>query len=482
MEEDNPKIIGPIKIIDLNRTACSIEFCPTQTNLGSLGIYQTEQIIPTPPPNTINPLRASSPSSSSDSNCPELRRIGGCILFSLIHQNNHLDPTSDSIEPSSYPSIPIPSSTKLEETYQPINYQEIQSIECPAILDLRWNRDVQRPILITADAQGNLTTYQLINHSQHQLEPDLPPRLELIQSLPLARSSGILSLSLDVSDQKFRTSNPKVVSSLSNGEIVLLDLHQSPTMTTQPDLLELDRWLGHEFEPWCCGFDYWQPAHILTGGDDCQLKMWDSRHSFAQPVMINKQFEGGVTAVRSHHLKEHIFAVGSYDSGLRIFDKRNIRRPLINKSVGGGIWRLKWHEVEAEKLLLATMHDGFKVVELIEEEEEAQARTGEPGTASESERPMTPVEGHDPIESKDRTKSDSSDDRSHRYSQLKLHSIFRHRSNLAYGVDWGLINYYPPSSSSSSSIPSRPTRVRNTLVGSCSFYDRAMHFWSVDGS
>lgn len=172
----------------------------------------------------------------------------------------------------------------------------------------------------------------------------------------------------------------------------------------------------------------------------------------------------------------------SYDSGLRIFDKRNIRRPLINKSVGGGIWRLKWHEVEAEKLLLATMHDGFKVVELIEEEEEAQARTGEPGTASESERPMTPVEGHDPIESKDRTKSDSSDDRSHRYSQLKLHSIFRHRSNLAYGVDWGLINYYPPSSSSSSSIPSRPTRVRNTLVGSCSFYDRAMHFWSVDGS
>lgn len=52
----------------------------------------------------------------------------------------------------------------------------------------------------------------------------------------------------------------QVVTSLSNGEIVLLD-QSSQTH----HLTEHSRWHGHDFEPWTCGFDYWQPSTILTG-------------------------------------------------------------------------------------------------------------------------------------------------------------------------------------------------------------------------
>src|ERR1700733_8672036 len=54
----------------------------------------------------------------------------------------------------------------------------------------------------------------------------------------------------------------------------------------------------------------------------------------------------------------------SYDAVVRLFDARNIREPLITANAGGGAWRVKWHPDILRKtdLLVACMHDGFKVV------------------------------------------------------------------------------------------------------------------------
>jgi diphthamide biosynthesis protein 7 len=70
-----------------------------------------------------------------------------------------------------------------------------------------------------------------------------------------------------------------------------------------------------------------------------------------------------VTAIRSHHLREHIFAVGSYDSHIRILDARSPQFPLAAFSAGGGIWRLKWHPTDPCRLLAAAMHNGFQIID-----------------------------------------------------------------------------------------------------------------------
>jgi len=54
----------------------------------------------------------------------------------------------------------------------------------------------------------------------------------------------------------------------------------------------------------------------------------------------------------------------SYDNSVRLFD---VRKPLVSLTqadVGGGAWRVKWHPSCARKndLLVACMHDGFKIV------------------------------------------------------------------------------------------------------------------------
>jgi len=101
--------------------------------------------------------------------------------------------------------------------------------------------------------------------------------------------------------------------------------------------------------------------------------------------------------------------------------------PLISADVGGGAWRVKWHPSSSRKhdLLVACMHDGFKVVRFGHCFQEPYISSG--GEARVLKR-------HDEHES------------------------------LAYGVDW----CYAPSSSPSSG---------ETVVGGCSFYDHKMSLW-----
>ena len=131
-----------------------------------------------------------------------------------------------------------------------------------------------------------------------------------------------------------------------------------------------------------------------------------------------------MTTIQSHPFIEHILAVGSYDNTVRLFDTRKPPVPLTQVDVGGGAWRVKWHPSPARKndLLVACMHDGFKVV-----------RFNCVGNAS-----------------------SSSDD------QWQVVKRFDEHESLAYGVDWSF---------------AEPRKGEDTLIASCSFYDHALHLW-----
>ncbi len=180
---------------------------------------------------------------------------------------------------------------------------------------------------------------------------------------------------------------------------------------------------------------------MVLGGDDLKLKTWDLRQGFAEPAHVNRSFKAGVTTIQSSPFVEHLIAVGrrahtaltniasimifnSYDDKIRLFDSRKPLTPIEIADVGGGAWRVKWHPSAARKqdLLVACMHDGFKVVRFgIHNDDEVLGKA----------QILKENKSHD---------------------------------SLAYGVDW---SYASP-------LPNF-----ETLVGSCSFYDHKLSIWSA---
>jgi diphthamide biosynthesis protein 7 len=153
-----------------------------------------------------------------------------------------------------------------------------------------------------------------------------------------------------------------------------------------------------------------------------------------------------VTTIQSHQLIENLFAVGrcvvlsflssltltrlllSYDSKIRLFDRRKPLVPLTEYDAGGGIWRLKWHASLPGRLLVAGMHGGFKVIDF-------------DGLA------LNPVD----------------EDGWLKPGEGELHARFDRHESLAYGVDWS---------------DGGKTSDGKDLVASCSFYDHQMHVWA----
>lgn len=290
---------------------------------------------------------------------------------------------------------------------------------------MKWsyNSVASKPILAMAESVGRLQIHEwdgqkvckaaiCVQRSRYTIEQKQLSSMQIIQ----VAEPHVLCLSIDWNDRIGSQRLGSLVVSRSDGAISTLKpvgSHFDVEMT----------WHAHDFEPWIAAWNYWQPDIVYSGGDDCKLKGWDTRTDCSTPTFTNKRFEAGVTCIQSHPFIENILAVGSYDNTVRIFDTRKMSAPAADVEVGGGAWRVKWHPLVSRKedLLVACMHDGFKVVKCsFKEGEETALMNGQPIVAS-------------------------------RYDA---------HTSLAYGVDWqhGLS--------------------QKDFVASCSFYDHSLHMWS----
>ncbi|KAJ7630947.1 WD40-repeat-containing domain protein [Roridomyces roridus] len=250
---------------------------------------------------------------------------------------------------------------KVDSSAEP---QQVQTIDLPAILDMKWcHRAISAaPLLAIADSEGNISLHEW------QLEE---ARLQSHPSISCA-PPDVLCLSLDWSNRRNGSDPGSLVVSLSNGNLCLL----TPGQGSSFGLDISDTWHAHDNEPWIAAWDYWDSSIIYSGGDDLKLKGWDVRQGFSQPIFTNKRFDAGVTTIQSHPHREHIFALGSYDNTVRLFDNRKPSAPITQVDVGGGAWRVKWHPSASRKddLLVACMHDGFKIVSFNDEGGQIQKR------------------------------------------------------------------------------------------------------------
>ncbi|KAL9189625.1 hypothetical protein ACHAXT_009300 [Thalassiosira profunda] len=236
----------------------------------------------------------------------------------------------------------------------------------------------------------------------------------------------------DISEQS-RTSD-RIVSSYSNGTVALhaVSCAESEGDGQRPGSIAIEethRWNAHAMfgcpsEVWTCSFIRGNENVVLSGADDCTLKMWDTRQTLRPSLKIgDSEFEAGVTAISAHPTLDHIFAAGSYDESVRLYDNRKMDRPLAKVGVGGGVWRIKWHPGgeagDLGKMLVAAMHGGCRVVDI--------------PTLGSTER-----EEH----------------------AVQMLTEFTAHESMAYGADW--LWFGAPTSDA---------------VASCSFYDRQAFLW-----
>ena len=79
----------------------------------------------------------------------------------------------------------------------------------------------------------------------------------------------------------------------------------------------------------------------------------------------------GVCALRCHPVNPYLFASGSYDEQLMLWDKRNLAAPISQWGSGGGVWRIKWFPPssagygarESGRMCVVNMYNGMHVVD-----------------------------------------------------------------------------------------------------------------------
>lgn len=314
------------------------------------------------------------------------------------------------------------------------------------ILDGKWIRSKPNPSDDTKDGScfyfaSAHSSGEIIIHSCTVFDDERYPRLESEHPFTVKqvgrseclsyRSVPPLCLALNWDSTVLEEGPSRVVSSYSDGRVAIHDVERQQT-GDELRVIERDSWEAHTLftnpsEVWSVGFVGDNGNAIMSGGDDGSAKLWDVR-STSRPMQVLKHFNAGVTVIAPHPRQHNLVACGSYDETVCLYDVRYLssRKPLGHSGpLGGGIWRIKWHPYDDNRILVAAMHGGCRIIQI---------------DGSEETPPL-----------------------------LTATKEFTEHTSMAYGADWLVCNH-----------PSEESGYFEAAA-SCSFYDKAVHLWDTVG-
>lgn len=309
--------------------------------------------------------------------------------------------------------------------------------ESSGILDGKWyqrqtNNNQYELYYATAHASGEVIVHKVEKTSTSRQSSSSPLTASRVGSSSSANESELcLALSWDLNPLPDST---RIISTYSNGQVAI---HQVNFLGNEVQLIEQNRWDAHKIfqspaEVWSACFTS-DPNIVLTGGDEGYLKIWNLLAGTTQPMHVLKNhFQAGVTVLSPHPRRQHLVACGSYDETVSLLDLRSLSesQPKLlchSEPLGGGMWRIKWHPIDDEYLLLGAMHGGCRVVKV-----DGIELIGEGGGEV----------------------------------KMQIQQEFTKHKSMAYGADW--------------LVSERLGSDRVQAAVSCSFYDRAMYLWRVN--
>ncbi|KRX07323.1 WD40-repeat-containing domain [Pseudocohnilembus persalinus] len=126
------------------------------------------------------------------------------------------------------------------------------------------------------------------------------------------------------------------------------------------ELINAETIRKHEFSVWACAVCPQNPEfNYLSGGDDCHLKLLDLRMP-NKIGMVNKQSHiQGITTINFSPHDANVFATGSYDEHLRMFDIRKINQELLDYKRAGGVWRARFDLNDKNKILCGIYSENY---------------------------------------------------------------------------------------------------------------------------
>ena len=288
---------------------------------------------------------------------------------------------------------------------------------------------------------------------------------------------GTISKECDISSVKSSTNiesksmKDDIIVGQSNGCVSLWSL------SNERGIEKNISYLAHEFysqpiEVWSVAFDCNQPNIYYSGGDDSILKQWDRRllplqsedstsRSIFDPIspvnLIKNGHNMGVTVITTNSYYPYQVVTGSYDEHVRFWDTRflnNKAKPLADVSVGGGVWRLKWHPKLPNQLLVAAMHGGSAILDVNTLALSQQVRERDCPISMSEEKDIT----------------------------IKTSKIFSDHKSMVYGATWihpsTFSNFSTLSISTEVDIEKGGKRIgEGYLPFTCSFYDKIVHLW-----
>lgn len=192
------------------------------------------------------------------------------------------------------------------------------------------NNDDEQQYINTNDP-SQLVKIEYLGQSS---KPTTTTTTGISQSTPLC-----LSLRWDESTQFTRTTDSsstlppsRIVSTYSNGTVSIHDVttvttddydQNSDSLFKQVQIIEYDRWNAHTMYPTKAPAEVWTAAFVgsntnetktnivWSGGDDCQLKIWDIRSTNRPMLLFHNLFDAGITCISPHPTNNNIVAVGS---------------------------------------------------------------------------------------------------------------------------------------------------------------------------